>query len=176
MCLAVCFGDGGSHGQSARVVVLDHGDGDLGGEIPYRAPRGIGVHIVVIAHGFAAKLLGVGEPADIERIYIQGGILMGVLTVSQNMRAVPGAGVLGWELAKLHLLGRILGTRVSDGVNGLVDARRFRPMGTGPLVDRGIVGSCVGKGLRRQPTAFLQGESLAVLDGAWPPRHSPSDR
>ena len=71
---------------------------------------------------------------------------------------------MGWELAKLHLLGRILGTRVSDGVNGLVDARRFRPMGTGPLVDRGIVGSCVGKGLRRQPTAFLQGESLAVLD------------
>ena len=104
MRLAVRFGGRRGHCKTARVVVLDHGDGDLRGEIPHGAPCGVGIDVVVVAHRLAAQLLRVREPACIERVEVQRGVLMRVLAVPQHMRTVPRPRVGLRELLELRLL------------------------------------------------------------------------
>ncbi len=150
------FGDRGADGQTAWIVVLDHGDGDLWGEVPHGAPCGIGVDIVVVAHGLAAELLGVGEAVLIERVEIQGSLLVRVLPVTQHMRAIPGAGECRREFGFIQC-GRLVGV-------GLLDGRGFRPMLGSPLVDGGIVRGGVGECLACQPTTLFKGEAFTVFD------------
>ena len=71
------LGRGRADGQTHWIVVLDYGHGNGGSHIPYGAPGGVHVHVVIVAHRLAAELLGVGETGLVERVDVEGGLLGG---------------------------------------------------------------------------------------------------
>ena len=155
--LLVGLGRGRADGQTARIVVLDYGHGNGGSHIPYGAPGGVRVHVVVVAHRLAAELLGVGETGLVERVDVEGGLLVGVLAVAQGVRTIPGAGELGRELGGIDFSALIVLVHL-DGVQ----RGRLGPVLGGPLVDGGVIGGGVREGLGGKPLALVQGEAGAV--------------
>ena len=137
--------------------MLDYGHGNGGSHIPYGAPGGVRVHVVVVAHRLAAELLGVGETGLVERVDVEGGLLVGVLAVAQGVRTIPGAGELGRELGGIDFSALIVLVHL-DGVQ----RGRLGPVLGGPLVDGGVIGGGVREGLGGKPLALVQGEAGAV--------------
>ena len=137
MCLLVRFRNSGANGEAARIVVLDHGDGNLGSKIPYGTPSSISINIVVVAHRLATELFGMRETILVQRIQIQRGLLVGILTVTQHVGVFGG-----W----------------------LLNGQRLRPVLCSPLVNGGIVGGSMGERLAGQPTTFFEREALSVFD------------
>ena len=86
---------GGGHGHAARVGVLDDGDGGLG-EVEGGAQGGVGVDVVVVAHGLAVQLVGLGDAGRGGLVHVQGGLLVRVFAVAQDLGALQRqAGVGG---------------------------------------------------------------------------------
>ena len=97
------------------------------------------------------------EAVAVERVEVEGGLLVGVLAVAQRVRAVPGAGERGREL---RLVDRVL----AFGRVGGFDGGGLGPVLGGPLVDGSVIGGGVGERLAGQPTTFFEREALSVFD------------
>ena len=150
------FRNSGANGEAARIVVLDHGDGNLGSKIPYGTPSSISINIVVVAHRLATELFGMRETILVQRIQIQRGLLVGILTVTQHVGTVPSTSECGRELGLIHF-------RLVFG-GWLLNGQRLRPVLCSPLVNGGIVGGSMGERLAGQPTTFFEREALSVFD------------
>ena len=89
MSLTVGLGDvpAGGHGDPARVGVLDDGDRHRVTVVVGGPERGVGVGVVVVAHGFAVQLPGVRHPPAPPVSRVDGGGLVGVLPVAQAGQA-----------------------------------------------------------------------------------------
>ena len=156
MRLLVRLSDGGSNGKAARIVVLDHGNRNLRSEIPHGTPSCIGINIVVVAHRLATELFSMREAVLVQRIEIQRGLLVRILTIAQNMGTIPGTGECNRELGLIQF-------RLTFG-SRLIDGSRLRPMLRGPLIDGGIIRRRVSECFAGQPATFLKGETFTVLD------------
>ena len=158
MRLLVGFGDGLAESQTARIVVLDDGDGNARGEIPHGTPSSIGVNVIVVAHGLAAELFGMGEPVLVQRIQVESCLLMRVLAIPQQMGAIPRTRVCLREHG--ILIGNVVIRRRLVGG----DAFRLRPLFGRPLVDGRVIGGCVGESLGGEPATLLKAEPATVFD------------
>ena len=138
--------------------MLDHGDGNLWGEIPNGTPGGVGIDVVVVAHRLATELFGMCEAILVQRIKIQSCLLMRILTITQHMGPIPGTGEGCRELELIHR-SLILCDRLFDG-------SRLRPMLGGPFVDGRIISSGMCKRLAGKPTTLFKREALAVCDAS----------
>ena len=135
-------GTGGCHGDTTGVVVLDDGNGRLI-EVVGGAQGGVGVNVVVVAHGLAVQLLGLCNAGGGRRVDVQGGALVRVLAVAQGLAALEAqAGVRGPEVGVLVL----------------------QELGCGPGSHGGVVGGGVGECASGQAAALLQREAT-VLSG-----------
>ena len=145
---AVGLGDVLPHGQTAGVGVLDHGHCGQVGEVPDRAPGGIRIHIIVVAHFLGpAQVLCRSEAVPVQRVQVEGGLLVGVLAVAQLAGQTPGASQCrGWLL----IFGLVL---------LVVD-----PCACSPLGDGRVVGGGQGEGFGSQTSALSQAETGAGGD------------
>ena len=144
MRLGVGVGDrvgsvGGAHGNAARVGVLDDGDGRLG-EVEGGAQGGVGVDEVVVAHGLAVQLVGLGDARGGGLVHVQGGLLVRVFAVAEDL------GTLQREAG--------VGGPVDDAVAVFVEELAGGPGGHGV-----VVGGGVREGLGGEPAAGLQVEA-----------------
>ena len=114
--------------------MLDDGNG-RGVELGHQLKGGVGVVEIVVAQGLALKLPGGGDAGAGLSGAVKGGLLVGVLTVAQHLRPLPGQGNF---LAK-----------------GIVFLSRH-PAGNGRVISGGV-----GVGLGRQLPA--QGKAAGAL-------------
>ena len=122
--------------------MLDDGNGRLI-EVVGGAQGGVGVNVVVVAHGLAVQLLGLCNAGGGRRVDVQGGALVRVLAVAQGLAALEAqAGVRGPEVGVLVL----------------------QELGCGPGSHGGVVGGGVGECASGQAAALLQREAT-VLSG-----------
>ena len=83
--------------------MLDNGNGRLV-KVVGSTQGGIGINIVVVAHGLTVQLLGLGNAGGSSRVDVQGGALMRVLTVTQGFATLEAqTGVRGPEVGVLIL-------------------------------------------------------------------------
>ena len=99
-----------------------------------------------------------GEASLVERVEIQRTLLMAVLAIAQHMGAIPRTSEGGGEHGFIH-------RRLVLLLRGL-HRGRLRPMLGGPLINGGVVGSGVGKGLACKPTTFFECEAFSIADAA----------
>ena len=95
---AMGLGDvaGGRHGDAAGVGVLDDRDRDGVAMIVHGPERGVGVGVVVVAHGLAVQPAGSRHSPGGARSAVDGGGLVRVLPVAQTGEAlVAGADIRG---------------------------------------------------------------------------------
>ena len=125
----------------ARVGVLDDRHARIG-EVVDRAPRRVGVDVVVVRHLLAVQLARLGEARRPVRVGVEGRGLVRVLAVAEH-RGPPQC--LAGELGP-HVLPR----------------REF--LG-GPFGDGHVVLGDVGEGPRREPAALVEREAAVAQRG-----------
>ena len=134
--------------------MLDDGDGDGVAVVVGGADGGVGVRVVVVAHGLAVELSGVRHSSGDAGRRVDGGGLGGVLAVAQRGEAlVGGADVLG-QRRRRGLSVRVLSGGGAVGLDLLGE----------PGGDGGVVGGGVGEGLGGELAALGEREA-AVGDG-----------
>ncbi len=138
-------GGGGRDGHTAGVGVLDDRDGGFG-EVERGPEGGVGVDEVVVAHGLAVQLVGLGDAGRGGLVHVQRGLLVRVFPVAEHFGAFQR----------------------EAGVGGPVDhavAVLVEELGGGPAGHGGVVGGGVREGLGREPAPGLQVEATGCGSG-----------
>ena len=148
----------------ARVGVLDHGHAGDVAVVVGGAHGGVGVRVVVVAHGLAVELAGTRHTGGLPGHGVDGGALVRVLAVAQGRQPLVGGAHVGGHLGRRRSGrghgGLSVGGAGPGGGCCVLDPLR-EPGGHG-----GIVGSGVGEGVRGEPTALSQREAAGADGGS----------